>query len=56
MLHRQGNTDPSQPVDSPRLVNARCSSCCHGRRHPLSIITKGERIRRDLDLPQALAE
>ena len=56
VLHIGGNTDPYQPAErtlrSPRAV----LELLLERRHPLSLITKGALILRDLDLLRALAE
>ena len=50
------NTDPYQPVERVHRVTRDILEVLAQRRHPVSIITKGTLIERDLDLLAALAE
>ena len=56
MLHIGGNTDPYQPAERKLRSTRAVLELLLERRHPLSIITKGALILRDLDLLRALAE
>ena len=56
LLHIGGNTDPYQPAERSLRSTRAVLELLLARRHPLSIITKGALILRDLDLLQALAE
>jgi DNA repair photolyase len=51
------NTDPYQPLErtSSRSRDG-CWRCCEDFRHPVSLITKGYHVDRDLDLLQELAQ
>ncbi len=54
-LHIGGNTDPYQPVERKLLVTRGILELLLELRHPLTIITKGGLILRDLDLLEQLA-
>jgi DNA repair photolyase len=54
-LHIGGNTDPYQPVERRLLVTRRILETLLELKHPLTIITKGGLILRDLDLLKQLA-
>ncbi len=56
VLHIGGNTDPYQPAERTLRSTRAVLELLLERRHPLSIITKGALILRDLDLLRALAE
>ena len=56
VLHIGGNTDPYQPAERQLRSTRAVLELLLERRHPLSIITKGALILRDLDLLRALAE
>ena len=56
VLHIGGNTDPYQPAERALRSTRAVLELLLERRHPLSIITKGALILRDLDLLRALAE
>jgi len=56
VLHIGGNTDPYQPAERKLRSTRAVLELLLERRHPLSIITKGALILRDLDLLRALAE
>jgi DNA repair photolyase len=49
------NTDPYQPIEKRYRVTRECLEVLFECRHPVSIITKGALIRRDLDLYSAMA-
>jgi DNA repair photolyase len=55
VLHIGGNTDPYQPAERSLRSTRAVLELLLARRHPVSIITKGALILRDLDLLQALA-
>ncbi len=50
------NTDPYQPVERQRRVTRQILETLLEHRHPVSIVTKGQGILRDMDLLSALAE
>ncbi|HSN70250.1 MAG TPA: radical SAM protein, partial [Steroidobacteraceae bacterium] len=50
------NTDPYQPIERERRVTRSILEVLAARCHPVSLITKGTLIERDLDLLVALAE
>jgi DNA repair photolyase len=50
------NTDPYQPVEKSLQVTRKLLEAFLKHRHPLSIISKGVLMSRDIDLLQALAE
>jgi DNA repair photolyase len=50
------NTDPYQPVERELLVTRRILTLLLECRHPVTLVTKGALILRDLDLLTALAE
>ena len=56
VLHIGGNTDPYQPAERKLRSTRAVLELLLERRHPLSIITKGALILRDLDLLRELAE
>jgi DNA repair photolyase len=56
VLHIGGNTDPYQPAERTLRSTRAVLELLLERRHPLTIITKGALILRDLDLLRALAE
>ena len=56
VLHIGGNTDPYQPAERRLRSTRAVLELLLERRHPLSLITKGALILRDLDLLRALAE
>ena len=49
------NTDPYQPIERQYRLTRGCLEVLLRYRHPLTIVTKGALILRDLDLLQALA-
>ncbi|MDX1480046.1 MAG: PA0069 family radical SAM protein [Woeseiaceae bacterium] len=50
------NTDPYQPAEKRLKITRALLECFLEHRHPVSLITKGTLIRRDIDLLSALAE
>ncbi len=56
VIHIGGNTDPYQPAERRLRSTRALLELLLERRHPLTIITKGSVILRDLDLYVALAE
>ncbi|MFK7914826.1 MAG: PA0069 family radical SAM protein [Pseudomonadales bacterium] len=50
------NTDPYQPVEKQQQVTRRILQTLLAHRHPVTIVTKGQGVLRDLDLLTALAE
>ncbi len=56
VLHIGGNTDPYQPAERALCSTRAVLELLLERRHPLTIITKGALILRDLELLQALAQ
>jgi len=55
VLHIGGNTDPYQPAERELRSTRAVLELLLERRHPLSIITKGALILRDIDLLRELA-
>lgn len=49
------NTDPYQPAEKELGITRSLLEAFHAYRHPVSIITKGTLVKRDLDLLQSLA-
>nr|WP_090753022.1 PA0069 family radical SAM protein [Paracoccus chinensis] len=49
------NTDPYQPVEARLGILRACLQMMHDWNHPLSIVTRGRTILRDLDLIAAMA-
>ena len=49
------NTDPYQPIERQQQLTRRCLQVLLDHRHPLTIVTKGALILRDLDLLSELA-
>ncbi|WP_299359280.1 PA0069 family radical SAM protein [uncultured Paracoccus sp.] len=49
------NTDPYQPAESRLAIMRSCLQVLHDWNHPLSIVTRGRTILRDLDLIAAMA-
>ena len=56
VIHVGGNTDPYQPAERSLRSTRAVLELLLARRHPLTLITKGALILRDLDLLSALAE
>jgi DNA repair photolyase len=56
VIHVGGNTDPYQPAERRLLSTRALLEVLLEHRHPLTIITKGALILRDIDLLCALAE
>jgi DNA repair photolyase len=56
VLHIGGNTDPYQPAERALRSTRSVLELLLERRHPLTLITKGSLILRDLDLLQQLAQ
>lgn len=56
VIHVGGNTDPYQPAERTLRSTRAVLELLLERRHPLTLITKGALILRDLDLLAALAE
>ena len=56
VLHVGGNTDPYQPAERSLRSTRAVLELLLARRHPLTLITKGSLILRDLDLLTQLAE
>ncbi|PIE18348.1 MAG: radical SAM protein [Proteobacteria bacterium] len=50
------NTDPYQPIEKDRQIMRRCLKVCRDFAHPVSIVTKGSLIERDLDILAPMAE
>lgn len=50
------NTDPYQPIERQQQLTRRCLEVLLRYRHPVTIVTKGALILRDLDLLSELAE
>lgn len=50
------NTDPYQPLDRQQQITRRLLEVLRDFRHPVSLITKGYHVDRDLDLLQELAQ
>ncbi|MEX0732795.1 MAG: PA0069 family radical SAM protein [Aquisalimonadaceae bacterium] len=50
------NTDPYQPLDRKLGITRELLEVLYRYRHPVSIITKGSHVARDLDLLSAMAE
>lgn len=50
------NTDPYQPAEREKRITREILEVLLAHRHPVSIVTKGQLILRDLDLLGALAE
>ncbi|MFX7374067.1 radical SAM protein, partial [Acinetobacter baumannii] len=50
------NTDPYQPLERERRLTRQVLEVLLRFRHPLTIVTKGSLILRDLDLLRELAE
>lgn len=50
------NTDPYQPIERNYRLTRRCLEVLLRYRHPLTLVTKGALVLRDLDLLVALAE
>lgn len=44
------NTDPYQPIEKTRRITRQVLEVLHGCHHPVSLVTKGTMILRDLDL------
>jgi DNA repair photolyase len=55
VIHVGGNTDPYQPAERVLRSTRAVLEVLLARRHPLTLITKGSLILRDLDLLQQLA-
>lgn len=51
-----GNTDCYQPLEARYGLTRRCLEVCLDYRNPVTVITKGLAIRRDVDVLAALAE
>jgi DNA repair photolyase len=49
------NTDPYQPVEKTHRITRKLLKVCLRHKHPVSLITKGALITRDLDLLRELA-
>ena len=56
VIHVGGNTDPYQPAERSLRSTRGLLELLLERRHPLTVITKGALILRDVDLLAALAE
>ena len=50
-----GNTDPYQPVEATLGITRQCLEVLLEHRHPVSLITKGSLITRDIDILAELA-
>ncbi len=50
------NTDPYQPIEREHQLTRRCLEVLLRYRHPVTLVTKGSLILRDLDLLSELAE
>lgn len=51
-----GNTDCYQPLEAAHRLTRGCLEVCAQYRNPVSVITKGALVRRDLDVLQTLAQ
>ena len=49
------NTDPYQPIEGARRIMRGCLQVLHDWNHPLSLVTRGATVLRDLDLLGAMA-
>ncbi|MEM9693370.1 MAG: PA0069 family radical SAM protein [Myxococcota bacterium] len=49
-------TDPYQPLETQQRITRSLLEVCWAYRHPVSIVTKGARVLRDLDLFAKMAE
>ncbi|RPF72577.1 PA0069 family radical SAM protein [Aurantiacibacter spongiae] len=50
------NTDPYQPIENRYRITRELLETCLDARHPVTITTKSDRVLRDLDLLQEMAE
>ena len=50
------NTDPYQPIERERQITRRILETLYDYKHPVSIVTKGTLILRDIELLQSLAQ
>lgn len=55
-LAMSGVTDPYQPVERKLRITRRCLEVLEETRHPVTVVTKGSAIERDVDLLGSLAE
>lgn len=55
-LAMSGVTDPYQPVERKLTITGRCLEVLERTGHPVSIVTKGLAVERDVDLLASLAE
>jgi len=49
-IHFSGNTDCYQPLEAAYGLTRRCLDVCLAHRNPVTVVTKGNLIRRDVDL------
>jgi len=54
-IHFSGNTDCYQPLEAAFGLTRRCLEVCLDHRNPVTVVTKGNLIRRDVDLLAQLA-
>jgi len=54
-IHFSGNTDCYQPLEAAYGLTRRCLEACLAQRNPVTVVTKGNLIRRDVDLLAQLA-
>jgi DNA repair photolyase len=54
-IHFSGNTDCYQPLEAAYGLTRRCLEACLAHRNPVTVVTKGNLIRRDVDLLAPLA-
>lgn len=55
-LAMSGVTDPYQPAERKLGITRRCLEVLEATGHPVSIVTKGRTVERDIDLLSSLAE
>jgi len=54
-IHFSGNTDCYQPLEAAFELTRHCLEVCLDHRNPVTVVTKGNLIRRDVDLLAQLA-
>jgi DNA repair photolyase len=54
-IHFSGNTDCYQPLEASYALTRRCLEVCLAHRNPVTVVTKGRLICRDVDLLAELA-
>ena len=54
-IHFSGNTDCYQPIEASYRLTRGCLEVCVARHNPVSVVTKGQLVRRDAELLAQLA-